>query len=745
MPADVRLRVENGSGSELTGVNVTSVTVVQDDSGGEATVEGGTGPIGTLAATGPPSVGFRDLRLTGVTEGTVTLRAEVVATRDGTAVTGTIEDEFEVRATPLKVEVIPPEEPVRLEVREDGERDETGQLVDPTYVAKEVPVTVRVTISEDSDPVKLLAPFETVEGDGGIDVDAIRRAGDGFVDLVPQPVPFPASWVGPTPPPGEDGAPGAFPLGELQPGDSVDLGLTVTVETPGLFEIESIVEGIATSEGADRTVRGLGSGILAVGGDAILGVEIRADRDQGNPPRIDEGGRAEFTGRVENLSLTDTIDLAPLRAISLGQGTVLGPVELTEDFPQPGEFGFFEPTLAPGEDATFRVAVDTLALPEVGWELLSGRESVILDLALQATITDPDGNERDLDPAVDVALDVGNGRWTNGVRVEVDPKLDPRPLIDAGEIAWALYGESAEAVVRAGGNFFSGIPSMIAAMPAVLGALGNGAVDLNRATGEAELLAVQYAWTWAEYHAQVALSLSPDGEAGRARPHHGRPGPALRRGRRPGRGSGQQRGRGLPGQRARVQGPRRRGRRPRRRACADHPDRRDRRGREPGGDRGDHRPGGARLDGARRAQRAGGHRARPGPRAAERRGGAQARGRNRRDACRAGQPARRAGVAGAARGEPRNARLRRPGDPGLGDRPGLGREPASPHRRGWPPDHGRDPLAGRRDPRVARDDHRHDPQAGDGQAEERQPRRLQLPRLSLRRDRLRARRLPQPG
>ena len=34
-PADVRLRVENGFGTELTGVNVTSVTVVEDDSGGD--------------------------------------------------------------------------------------------------------------------------------------------------------------------------------------------------------------------------------------------------------------------------------------------------------------------------------------------------------------------------------------------------------------------------------------------------------------------------------------------------------------------------------------------------------------------------------------------------------------------------------------------------------------------------------------------------------------------------------------
>ena len=299
--------------------------------------------------------------------------------------------------------------------------------------------------------------------------------------------------------------------------------------------------------------------------------------------------------------------------------------------------------------------------------------------------------------------------------------------------------------MRAGGNFFSGIPSMIAAMPAVLGALGNGAVDLNRATGEAELLAVQYAWTWAEYHAQVALGRLPAEKqaeldritADLARLYDEDVGPvaaAVNNGVE-----------GFLGNVLAYKG----------RADA-------------AGARGDVRAlitqtaetvevasqvvieeitGQAVLAWMARAARS------------ERVATALARARERlnveevrklegaTDEMRAAQVNPRVEQAspalrGVSPGTPVSAGA---GDPRLGDRPGLGREPATPHRRGWPPDHGRDPLAGRRDPRVARDDARHDPEAGDGQAEERQPGRLQLPGLSLRRDRLHARRHPQPG
>ena len=233
---------------------------------------------------------------------------------------------------------------MRLEVRDDGERDETGQLVDPTYIEQEVPVTVRVSVSEDGDPVKDLAPFETVAGDGGIDVDADPTCRRRLLRPRAPARAVPCELGRPDPAARRGRRTGRVPARRAA---ARRLGRPRADrhrrDARPIRDRRRSSRASPTSEGADRTVRGLGSGILAVGGDAILGVEIRADRDQGNPPRIDEGGRAEFTGRVENLSLTDTIDLAPLRAISLGQGTVLGPVELTEDFPQPGEFGFFEP------------------------------------------------------------------------------------------------------------------------------------------------------------------------------------------------------------------------------------------------------------------------------------------------------------------------------------------------------------------------------------------------------------------
>ncbi|MEO1056779.1 MAG: hypothetical protein AAFY28_07685 [Actinomycetota bacterium] len=512
-PADVRLRVENTTGTEVTGVTVTSIVVDTDGSGGDATVSIDGGPIGTLG-TGPASVGFLDMQLTAVSEGTVSLRAEVTGNQNGEVVSGTIESEWEVRAAPLQVEVLGPDEPVQLEVRTDGPRDENGQLIDPVYIPQEVPMTVRLTVAEDSGDLVAVRPFETVDGDGGIDLDLVQRRGGELFDVVPQPVPFPATSSPPVPPPTDGGEAGTFPIERIKSGQSVDLDLMVTIEQPGTFEVSSFFEALTDpDDGPQQTIRSIGSGILPVAGEAILAIEIHADRNQGAPPRIDEGQTANFTGTVKNLSLTDTIVLSPIRAINIGQGQVLGPVELTEAFPLPGEFGFFAPELAPGpgpeSEATFKIAVETTSLPGVGWELLSGRESVIIDLAVKAIVIDADGGERDLDPATDVTLDVGNGRWTNGVRVEVDPKLNPQPLLEVGDIAWALYGETAESVVSAGASFFSNIPSMISAMPAALAALGNGLVKLNSATAEAELLAVQYAWAWAEYHAQVVLSLDP--------------------------------------------------------------------------------------------------------------------------------------------------------------------------------------------------------------------------------------------
>ncbi len=137
--ADVRLRVENASSQELTNVSITSTEVVEDDSGGKATLSaaGGLSPT-TLAAQGPSSVGFADFTLKGEEAGTVTLRAEISATKNGDTVTGTIEREFEVRKDDLVVNL-------KLDPPEYEEAD------DGTFDPVDITVTVSFTNSTDGD------------------------------------------------------------------------------------------------------------------------------------------------------------------------------------------------------------------------------------------------------------------------------------------------------------------------------------------------------------------------------------------------------------------------------------------------------------------------------------------------------------------------------------------------------------------------------------------------------------------
>lgn len=450
-------------------------------------------------------------RVKAVAPGRFTLRTTPAGTDAAGRAAITNEAEANGSVGGFTVEVIPPEDPTKLEPKTDGPRDENGQLIDPGFEPAEIPVTLRVSVPDNGVAITDVKPFQVIEGDGGIDVKAVRKSDGQWFDLVPQPLPFPVTWTVPVGAPiedGEEGEPAEVPIERIDKGESVDLMITLTVTRPGNFDVASLMEAMTAPEvGESKVVRSRGSEIVPVIGDPVLAVEIHADVDQGRPPRIDEGDVAHFTGSVENLSLTDTIDLKPVRALSLGQGIVTGPVELTEDFPLPGVPGIFDPILKPGEEATFKIGIETTSFPGLDWENLVARESVVLDLAISGSVIDPDLVERDLDPEIDVILDAGNGKWTNGIRVEVEPKLNPQPLIEVSDILWALYGETAESVARAGANFFANIPTMLKAMPSLAGAIGGAYIDVQTASGKAALLQLQYAWTWAERQVEIVTGL----------------------------------------------------------------------------------------------------------------------------------------------------------------------------------------------------------------------------------------------
>lgn len=455
-------------------------------------------------------------QLKAASPGRFTLRSTPAGTdASGSPVVGN-EAEANGSVGGLVVDVVVPEEPVDLEEKTEGERDENGNLVDPGFIAKEVPITISVSVPENAVAIKDLEPFETVEGDGGIDVDAVKKVGEGWADIVPQPVPFPMTWEGPlgplvdpaADPPTDERRP--LPLEGVAPGETVELALTVTVDRPGNYEVSSILEAL-TDDSAEKVVRGVGSDVLRVSGAPVLAVQIGANARHGTPPSIVEGEWVSFTGRLENLSLTDTIDLAPLRAFRRGQGTVFGPVALEDPFPDVGEVAIFAPELEHGEHVTFKIDVKTTALPGVGYEILAARTAVVLDMIVQGEVIDADGVRRELDPDVDITLDAGNGADADagGIRVEVTPQVLEPQLYALHEIFWNLAGELTFRWGKASYDFFTNVPAMLKGLGVLAGAGVSKVISITETEGRAHLLAFQYAVLWADHQAAILLN-TPD-------------------------------------------------------------------------------------------------------------------------------------------------------------------------------------------------------------------------------------------
>ncbi|MCB1029550.1 MAG: hypothetical protein KDB24_17490, partial [Microthrixaceae bacterium] len=319
--AAVRLRVENASGEELTNVRLTDVRVVEDESGGQAAITAdGPGPPGILEATGPNSVGFADFKVLGEEPGTVTLKAEVAATKGSQPVTDTIEQEFQVRQEDLQVNLTldPPE----YEEAEDG-----------TF--EPVEITASVTFTNNTDAA--LTDLRLQE----LDVHRVFAGQELYVTHT--------SGIRPDP---IDPAVVLAELGPRQTSEAFEAVFTATENG----EVE--FKALATAAAGDGTVAGEATERWKA--KARKFVEITTEVV--NPPDggvLDAGSPVTIEGTVENLSNSHEVTLGPLYPTLAGN---TGTMNVAYDgnaanptFPVPAE----ALVLAPGQRRNFQVRFTT--------------------------------------------------------------------------------------------------------------------------------------------------------------------------------------------------------------------------------------------------------------------------------------------------------------------------------------------------------------------------------------------------
>lgn len=425
----------------------------------------------------------------------------------------------------LQVQFVLPEEPVELLERRPGDLDENGEplplnpdgtLVEPGFHPQEVPVTVRVAVPTEGEPISEIELFRTNEADGWIDIDAMRRqslAGGGFqwVELLQQPVPMPLTVEGDPDP--------LVVAGPVEPGESVDIDLVLRAEKPGGFQLSALVTGLTGEEGSPQSVvSGASETVLPILGAPLLSVQWAASTTHGTiQPRIEEGNRATFTGVVENLSSTDTIVLDPMNVISLGNGYVLGPVEAGEMMPLPGDIGIFAPELAPGERALFTVQVPVPVFEGIDSSLLSGREAVVLDLGVSGVVIEGDATVRELDAETEVAYAIGNGLHTvegnDFMRVEVQPQFVAPQQLDFLDFTVSLGVVTMQRTAQNSAETLVALPGMLAALPSAAWNVGTVGVDMVGDELAVYRAGLTYAWAWSHYLLDVHNGMSTEHSA----------------------------------------------------------------------------------------------------------------------------------------------------------------------------------------------------------------------------------------
>lgn len=411
-------------------------------------------------------------------------------------ITGQLEDGADIDAFAAKlngsvsgmtVTIVLPEGPLELERRDEGASED-----DPSaYTPLEFEAIIQVTVPEEGIPLENVTFQGFDASDGGLDIDLVLATGveeTPWQDVHPQPVPAPV-WVS-TP-----AAEGIWPE-VLQPGgDPASFTVTITATRPGQFELAALFTAAPEGDGATLTARG--TEIADLKGDVVLSMELEVVNA---PPRITEGESVEISGMVENVSLTETLELDPLIVISSGQGVPRGPVQIDEALPLAGTPGIFAPILEPGEREFFRLRVDTLSLPGFDQRYM-GRQSVVIDFAASGKVINSEGEERDLEPSA-VVVEWGNGRHdvegATFLRAEVTPDLKASRLLSPDDFYTIAAGDALENLVLGGWDMISGIPGMIGSLPSTLWGLAEVSGQAHTEGQTAVYNAGRYLWAWTD-------------------------------------------------------------------------------------------------------------------------------------------------------------------------------------------------------------------------------------------------------
>ncbi len=399
----------------------------------------------------------------------------------------------------LTVEIILPED-TKLDPLEDGEGEDAdgdGLADDPGFAVKTVPVKVKVTADEAGSGVENVSLLGIESKASVLDIDLVRPGAEPglWVDVIPQPLPFP--WSVATLPvvPPEDI--------DLEAGESYTFELEIEGDRPGTYELTAV----ATAASGAASVTGHGSGILAVVGDPILSVQLSIDSIHGQiNPSVTEGRLLQMTGRLENISIDERIEMAPLR-LKVEGGLFVGPVELTEALPTAGEVTEFAPTLLPeipDNRAVFTGGVLVESVPGFGWDSVLNPHAR-LDVAFSGEVIDADGNRRPL-VETDVVIEWGIGETKVNGKTFLEARIDPVPIpakdIDPGSLAARLgeYGAS-----RAAEGFANFGTSSLDMFKQTWERLKSGDLDPNL-----QNKLIRYGWTIGEHYLTLYRNLPED-------------------------------------------------------------------------------------------------------------------------------------------------------------------------------------------------------------------------------------------
>jgi hypothetical protein len=402
----------------------------------------------------------------------------------------------------LLVEVVLPEETLQLEQQEQG--DDLSE--EPGYEPLEFDVIVRVSVPENAEPLQNITFQGFDASDGGLDIDLVEKTGlpdPVIADVLQQPVPFPVSVKTPSPIGYEEG-----PL--LPGGDPVEFTVTVEATRPGLYDFAALV---TASKGAlGRTITARGNSVKELLGDIVLTVQLEVMND---PASVIEGEAVEISGVVENITFDETIKLDPIIVVNKGQGIPRGPVALDDPLPETGLPGIYEPLLTPddeGKRSQFRLRVQTVSIPGIDQNIV-GRRPVLIDFAIGGTITDKDGNERELKPE-NVAVEWGNGRHDAGgvtfLRCAVEPDPIPVQVLDPDTFFTIAAGYAIENLALGGKDALVGFGQLLSDLPSGLLGLANfsGQVQVEKQIAAQNIS--RWMWAWLDYKTDVWLDLESE-------------------------------------------------------------------------------------------------------------------------------------------------------------------------------------------------------------------------------------------